>query len=468
MDRDDPRSAKADAALHWAVSHLADTAPHLSARRVLTGPQVAALLGIAAAIAAVAIVAPAEEFLAWEIVAFTLFAAAILIRAAAAIASLAPSRAPEPAHGPLPRYAVFVALRDEAAIVPDLLAALARLEYPADRLDVVLILEADDDTTIAAVNAALTARPGFARALITPVASPRTKPKALNFALAHSDAEFVCVFDAEDRPHPQQLRAALAAFQAGGSRLGCVQAPLLTDNSKSSWIAAQFAAEYAIHFHQLVPLLARLNLPLPLGGTSNHFRRSALDHVGGWDPYNVTEDADLGYRLARFGYRCGAIAPATMEEAPASLRGWSRQRTRWIKGHIQSWLVLMRQPADTIRTLGWRGFAAMQLVLGAAIVSPLLHAPLLALLTFAALTPGSQLGLVHWGLAVSGYGVAFAASLCAAFTTRRPSIAVTGLTMPLYWPLSLWPALCALFELGTKPHYWAKTTHALTAREPSP
>jgi cellulose synthase/poly-beta-1,6-N-acetylglucosamine synthase-like glycosyltransferase len=168
----------------------------------------------------------------------------------------------------------------------------------------------------------------------------------------------------------------LAAFEDGGERLACVQAPLSIDNAEVTWIARQFAAEYAIQFREMLPLLAHLDLPLPLGGTSNHFRTQTLRDIGGWDPFNVTEDADLGYRLARAGYRAGVIGPPTMEEAPITFGAWFNQRTRWIKGHMQTWLVLMRDPVRTAREMGLGAFASMQIVFATGLVAAFAHGPL--------------------------------------------------------------------------------------------
>ena len=218
--------------------------------------------------------------------ALSLFAAAIAFRLVAA-SSLTPvlSRLANPSHWPV--YTVLCPVYREAAIVPDLIAAIERLDYPTEALDVKILVEGDDVDTIAAALAM--ARAPHIEVVIVPPAAPRTKPKALNAGLALARGNFVVVYDAEDRPHPQQLRAALAAFEDNGEALACVQAPLAIDNAEASWIARQFAAEYAIQFGEMLPLLARMKLPLPLGGSSNHFRADALRAVGGWDPYNVRE-----------------------------------------------------------------------------------------------------------------------------------------------------------------------------------
>lgn len=326
-----------------------------------------------------------------------------------------------------------------------------------------LIVEADDGATLSALLAAHL--PAGFETVLVPVAHPRTKPKALNYALARARGDFVAVYDAEDAPHPAQLRAALDAFAAGDDRLGAVQAPLLIDNTESSWLASQFAAEYSIQFRGMLPLLAHLRAPFPLGGASNHFRRAALEEAGGWDPFNVTEDADLGYRLARFGWRLGVIAPPTWEEAPARFMPWLRQRARWIKGHLQTWLVLMRNPVRTVRELGLGGFLWMQLVLGGGLVAACAHAPLLGILLASALLPDMvHVPPIDWMLVIFGYATASLGALFAAALERNRRLALSALTMPLYWPLSSIAALWAMVEIVVRPHYWAKTDHGATRR----
>ncbi len=354
----------------------------------------------------------------------------------------------------------------EAGVVGDLVARLRRLDYPRDLLDVKLVLEADDAATIEAARRA-DLGDNF-EILIAPAGKPRTKPKALNFALSFARGEFVAVYDAEDAPHPRQLRAALDAFAAGGPDLGVVQAPLRIDNGRQSWIAMQFAVEYAIQFQEVLPLAARLRAPLMLGGTSNHFRAVALCGAGAWDPYNVTEDADIGYRLARDGWRAAMIAEPTWEEAPLRFGGWLRQRTRWIKGHLQTWLVLMRNPLRTGRELGWGGFAMMHLMLGGALAAAAMHGAIFVALAAAAFLPGVTLSWHGWALALFGYCTAAYGALTAAATLGDPRLALAALTMPLYWPLHTIAAVRAVLELLIRPHYWAKTEHGLSRREDPP
>ncbi|HEX5008552.1 MAG TPA: glycosyltransferase, partial [Hyphomonadaceae bacterium] len=358
----------------------------------------------------------------------------------------------------LPVLTVLVAIyREPPDVVSALLKALSALDYPNDKLDIKLIMEADDDATIASVKRQRP--PPNVQLVPVPPGEPRTKPKALNFGLESARGEIVAVFDAEDHPSPEQPREAVAAFQARRD-LAVVQAPLLIHNGNSSWIARQFEIEYAILFKVWLPFLARLRLPLPLGGTSNYFRRDRLQRAGGWDAWNVTEDADLGMRLARFGWQGAMISPPTWEEAPVHFRDWEKQRTRWLKGHLQTWLVLMRNPLGAMQGMGFASFASVHLTLGGSLMSAILHAPVIAWLALGLFTPLVSLEGWHAVLLGAGYGGVLAAAL--ATRNRFPWLAL--LTLPLYWPLLSWTMLRAFWELQTRPHYWAKTPHGEAAR----
>lgn len=448
-------------ALEAARFGFARAQPQRSARRVLYFTQALTLAALIAALVFAARNAPALTFETIHIIALMLFAGAILVRLVAA-ASLSPLLSRISDRPDVPIYTVLCPLYREANVVADLVAALARLDYPTASLDIKLLVEGDDAATIAAAQAH--AEAPHIEVVTIPPCAPRTKPKALNVGLACARGDFVVVYDAEDRPHPQQLRAALAAFEDGGEQLACVQAPLSIDNADASWIARQFAAEYAIQFREVLPMLARFGLPSPLGGTSNHFRAETLRRSGGWDPFNVTEDADLGYRLARDGYRVGVIGPPTAEEAPITLGAWLNQRTRWIKGHIQTWLVLMRDPMRTAREMGLPGFASMQLVFATGIIAAFAHGPLAFVLLTALLTPYDLLKPADFALAVAGYCVAIFAALTACALSRSLSHARAALTMPFYWPLASIAAYRALLELIVRPHHWSKTAHGVSPR----
>jgi cellulose synthase/poly-beta-1,6-N-acetylglucosamine synthase-like glycosyltransferase len=233
----------------------------------------------------------------------------------------------------LPHYSVLVPLNDEAAVVPDLCAALARLDYPAAKLEILFLVEARDRPTRLALETHL--RPETQRIVTCPPGGPRTKPRALNIGLALARGDLVVIYDAEDEPAADQLRLAAAKFAMAGPGLACLQAVLTVYNDDESRLARLFRLEYAALFHVVLPGLAQMGLPIPLGGTSNHFRRDTLVAAGGWDAWNVTEDADLGLRLAALGYDVDVLASETAEAAPEVLGQWFPQRTRWFKGWIR-------------------------------------------------------------------------------------------------------------------------------------
>lgn len=368
----------------------------------------------------------------------------------------------------LPHYSILVPLYQEAASVPGLVAALEALDYPTDRLDVLFLTENDDTATRQALLAQLAASRSLqtrAQILTLPDGMPRTKPRALNVALHRLAGGLVTIYDAEDRPHPDQLKRAAAAMQAGGENLACVQAPLYAYNAEESWLAGQWALEYDVHFGLILPALAKFGLPVALGGTSNHFRVSALRRAGGWDAWNVTEDADIGLRFARMGERVGVISPPTQEEGPETLRIWVRQRSRWIKGYIQTWLVLMRQPVLAARQMGVLNFVSGLGLLSGAIGSALLHAPCLVWLLLCLLSPEVGLAPIGQIVLIAGYAVSAGAAGLAPNRTGANRWKLIA-SFWLYWPLLSWAAAIALYEMLRAPHTWAKTPHALTRQTP--
>lgn len=444
--------------------------PSLSARRTVTLAQVVAACLAVAAIAAALVLAPVATLLIVNLAAAVFFLGVTFLRFAAA--GHVPDHPPRPplatGSDELPVYTVLVPLLHEAHIVGQLLAGLDGLDWPRDRLDIKLIVEEDDAATQAAATGLAGGSP-YEVIVVPAGVGPRTKPMALQYAMTFARGAFVTIYDAEDRPHPGQLREAYATFQRHGKDLGCLQAPIVIDNTEAGLIALLFAVEYATVFDGILPALARMRLPLPLGGTSNHFRRAAIDRVGGWDPYNVTEDADLGIRLARFGYRAATITLPTREEAPAAIGPWMRQRTRWFKGWMQTWLVSSRHPVRLCREVGIRQVAGFNLVGLGMIVSAIAHPVFLAtpiLLTsdpFALWQGGdpviaAMVGLNIFNL-VAGY-VAMAILARRTLAMRNRDWAISALVwLPLYWLLMGFACLRALVQLVRRPHYWEKTPH---------
>jgi hypothetical protein len=379
----------------------------------------------------------------------------------------------------LPIFTVIAALYREANSVTDLIDAINALDYPPEKLDVILVLEADDLATLVALDQ-LQSRPHL-QVLIAPTIGPRTKPKALNCALAFARGDYLAVFDAEDRPDPGQLRAALDAFELHGPATACVQASLCIDNTTHSWLSHTFLAEYAGQFDLVLPGLSAMGMPLPLGGTSNHFRTSVLRAIGGWDPYNVTEDADLGFRLARLGYRSVTFASTTYEEAPVSFGNWLPQRSRWMKGFIQTWLVHMRHPLRLWREIGGRGLAALNLIVAGNVVTALAYPALLAISCVALVA--QQVGELPWWLPQWLHPGQPTALHCTAFVAGYVSTIVVGLRglagrgelrrgpvlllTPVYWLCLSIAAWRAVLQFVWSPYKWDKTTHGVAGRRPS-
>ncbi|HHK74689.1 MAG TPA: glycosyltransferase [Rhizobiales bacterium] len=374
----------------------------------------------------------------------------------------------------MPVYSVLVPVYREAAVLPQLTSALARLDYPEDRLDIKLILEEDDlETQISAMALCL---PPHMECLVVPRAEPKTKPRALDYALSFARGEYVTIFDAEDIPAPDQLRCALQAFESGPDDLACLQAPLDFYNSDDNWLTRQFALEYAALFHVLLPTLARFRLPLLLGGTSNHFKTAILRQCGAWDPFNVTEDADLGIRLARLGYRCGIIYSATREEANGQIGNWLRQRSRWLKGWMQTYGVHMRNPVRLWRELGPRGFFTFQALAGGMIISALVY-PLFLLLLATVLFQNELLaGLGSWPgsvlLILNGFNFVFGYTAAAMIEVEgvqrngQKHLAPSVFGVPFYWLLISLGAYLALWQFFTNPFFWEKTRHGLSPNMP--
>lgn len=389
-----------------------------------------------------------------------------LLRLAASL----PGRSTQPARPlretELPLYSVFIPLRDEAQMVPMLKRAMAAIAYPTHLLDIKFVVEAKSPETVEAVERVLDA-PQF-RMVVVPQGPPHTKPKAIDYALPLARGEFLVVYDAEDVPDPDQLRRAAERFRADPG-LACLQAELVPENAHENLLAALFAGEYAGLFGRLLPALARWGLPVPLGGTSNHFRTSVLRQLGGWDAFNVTEDADLGVRLARRGFRAEAFDSRTHEEAPLTVRAWMAQRTRWMKGWMQTFCVHNRSPGALLRDIGWRGFLGFQVLVGGMILSSLLHTVFLGTLLGRLVFEGAG-GLLprdvwDWfaiGILATGYGGAFAVVVSGLMHLRANDLVPAQVLLPFYWVLHSIATLFAAVELITRPIHWAKTEHGVT------
>ena len=469
--------------LDLALNGLRRRRPDLSAAEPLRAWQSAALVFALPILATLAVLAPhgtafvVATALALPFFCIVLLRTSALWKALAARAHPAEPRVSDPPPLALPRYSILVPLHDEADIVQDLLAALNGLDYPTDRLEIFFALEETDRATRKAIEALIL--PPHMTAVIVPKGAPQTKPRALNYVLPRTTGDLIVIYDAEDLPEPDQLRRAVTAL-TNNPDLGCVQARLNVLNADETWLTRQFAIEYTVLFDCMLPTFEALKLPVPLGGTSNHFTRSALEDVGAWDPFNVTEDADLGIRLARNGWSVGVVSSTTWEEAPASLASWLKQRTRWLKGWMQTYLVHMRNPWRTLRDLGWRQFAGLQVLMGGMILSAIVH-PWFYVAIAADVAYGPQTILRDDALSrvvkvvtvtnlVLGYVSGVALGIVAMRGRGRQRLAAWALFMPFYWLLISLAAYRALFQLATSPYRWEKTQHrpraAFAPRQP--
>ncbi len=452
-----------------AAFALAHKSPEMSAMRRFDGRQVVALCGAVAFFG----------LLAWRFpqaagpVSTVLFAVLFLSMSALRLMALRPpsgcARPPRLADADLPVYSVLVPLYKERAVLHQITAALKALDYPAERLDIKLVVEEDDDITRSAL--ADISLPGHFEVITVPDVGPHTKPKALNHALHFARGELVTIFDAEDIPHPRQLRTAAEHFAVAPDDLACLQARLTWYNANETWLTRLFAIEYASHFDVILPVLAEMEVPLPLGGTSNHFRIEALQAVGGWDPFNVTEDADLGFRLARAGWRTGCLPSVTWEEACCTVRPWVLQRARWMKGWMQTWLVHMRRPLAFVHEAGAKGLFTLHGMLGAGVFAALAH-PFFVAVTIRDVIAGGGTEADMWTtvetalsamVLAAGYG---AAMLCGALGLHRRGLLKLWpwlLALPLYWMLLSAAAWLALWDFLFRPHHWRKTQHGVSS-----
>lgn len=469
---------------HKAVRHLAERRPTLSAHRVVTPGQATVLGLMALVLAACFWSAPLATFItlnavmsAWFL-ATTLFKVLLVERGfTAPDPTLEPrEEADDEDESTLPVYTILVPMYREPEVLPIVSESLSRLDYPHHKLDIKLVLEEDDKETLAIARAL--ALPGMFEIVEVPASHPRTKPKACNFALQFARGDYLVIYDAEDRPDPDQLRKVLREFRRLPPEFSCIQARLNYFNAEENWITRMFTLEYTLLFDVFLPGLHRLGIPIPLGGTSNHFKTEALRTVGAWDPYNVTEDADLGVRLSQVGYRVGVINSTTLEEANCQVGNWIRQRSRWIKGYMQTWLVHMRDPVSLYRMVGLKGFIGFQLFVGGTIINAFgalafwsvfmlwllgLGAPL----SDAFPVPLLILGTINFILCNAALVYC---TMLAPVRRELWSLVPWALTIPAYWMLLSVAACKALWQLVTNPFHWEKTTHGISrfAQLPAP
>lgn len=465
--------------LHNAVNALREKHPEYSAARVVTRGQKVVFAAILIAYVAALILNFWGTLAASVIVISLVYVMSIFYKLVLSLAgSLNRDRRATQTQvkaiqdADLPIYSILVPVYKEPEVVPRLLRALSRIDYPREKLDVLLLMEEDDHETVAKAKEA--EPPSFFRFIIVPPSQPRTKPKACNYGLNFCRGKYVTIFDAEDIPEPDQLKKAVAAFEYGDESLICVQAALNYFNSKENYLTRMFTLEYTYWFDSLLPGLDRLQLPIPLGGTSNHFKLDKLQQLGAWDPFNVTEDADLGIRASTSGFTVGVIRSTTYEEANKATINWLRQRSRWIKGYMQTWLVHNRQPLRLLRAIGLKNWLSYNFFIGGTTAIFLLNPIMWILFIIWFVFDPTWIGQIFqgwvWHLAVfsliAGNGLAILLNMIGILQRRNYRLLPFALTNPAYWFLHSAASYIGLWQLITKPHYWEKTNHGLTTIDP--
>jgi cellulose synthase/poly-beta-1,6-N-acetylglucosamine synthase-like glycosyltransferase len=478
-----PHLARGPRQVNWSVDRLHMTRPEMSSKSTLSSGQRRALVAMALAAAVGLILAPTVTIifanaigtlvyvvvLVYQLVLFR----TMLARPVSIAVTDDEARALADEH--LPTYTVLVPAYKEGELIVDTIRHLQAIDYPRSLLEVKVLLEADDRATVEAARRALHAE-GF-EIVIVPPSHPRTKPKACNYGLERSTGSLVTIFDAEDIPDPLQLRRAVVAFARLPGDVACLQARLEFHNVTQNLITRLFSAEYIAWFAGMLPSLGPLRVPVPLGGTSMHIRRSALELADGWDPHNVTEDADLGIRLYRLGRRTALLDSVTQEEANSDFVNWVKQRSRWYKGYLQTWLVHMRDPYRLWQELGAAGFLGFNVIVGGT--------PLLALLNPCYWTLAALWFLGHsqvieqlfppwiYYLAMTcmvlGNSAIVFRTMVAVRASGNPSLALWTLLTPIYWVMMSIAAVRAVIQLIVAPWFWEKTAHGLdlpTASEP--
>lgn len=370
-----------------------------------------------------------------------------------------------------PTYTILCPLYKEAKILNQFIKAMENLDYPKNKLQILLLIESDDTQTYEAAKA-LKLKAPF-QIVVVPDSMPKTKPKACNYGLTQANGDYIVVFDAEDIPEPQQLKKVVLAFQnASNQKIGCIQAKLNFYNPRQNLLTRIFTAEYSTWFDLILTGLQSLNAPIPLGGTSNHFPLTLLKKLGGWDAFNVTEDCDLGMRLVKKGYSTAIVNSTTWEEANSENKNWFWQRTRWIKGYVQTYLVHMRKPYN--KTQGWnkQHLLAFQFVVGGKVLAALIN-PVMWTLTITyfvlrsifgpfieTLFPGPILYMAFFCLVFGNFLYIYYYMIGCAKREQYDLIKYVFL-VPLYWLAMSIAAWVAVYKFLASPHQWFKTQHGL-------
>lgn len=462
------RQSARETILHNASHGLAKTRPGQSAASGATRRQAIAGLIVTTIFIWCLFAFPQAALILLAILTLPIFGTMLVLRLGAVIDGWTPDPVPSLplSDKRLPIYTILVPLYRETAVLDQLLTALLALDYPVERLDIKILVEEDDASTREAL--ALLDLAAHIDVIVAPSGRPQTKPRALNIGLMEARGELLTIYDAEDRPDPRQLRLAANLFDRQPPDVACLQARLVIDNADDTLLTRMFALEYAALFDVINIGLIRSGAPVLLGGTSNHFRTGILRQIGGWDAWNVTEDADLSFRLLRSGYRISDLPSATLEEAPASLKPWFKQRVRWMKGFLQTLITHSRNPRALTSELGWKNSLVLLSLCAGTLLSALSY-PIFLLMTVGSLMlHGWPSADTFAEAAVIGIWLTmFAGGLVALLAPAILGASHRGIAdllwfaplLPLYCMLISAAAFMALIEYVRAPFQWNKTDH---------
>lgn len=371
----------------------------------------------------------------------------------------------------LPIYTIHLPVFKESEVIQKLVWNLNSLDYPIEKIDAKLLIESDDDMTYNAVRDMKF--PTNFEPIIIPYAQPKTKPKACNYGLYFSKGKYLTIYDAEDIPDSDQLKQTYKLFNKLPEDYIAIQCALNYFNKSENFLTKMFTLEYSYWFDYMLPGLDSLRIPIPLGGTSNHFKFDKLMELGGWDGFNVTEDADLGLRCYAKDYKITVLGSTTYEEANNEFFNWIRQRSRWIKGYMQTYLVHMRNPFKLYKSIGSRGFFGFQFFIGGTVFTFLSYPVLLFFLLFYFVFKSTWIEIFFpdWLIIISiinftlGNLIMIYTNMIAIFKRSSYSLLLYALANPIYWLMHSISAYKGLNQLITKPFYWEKTNHGLTKKK---
>ncbi|WP_448702893.1 glycosyltransferase family 2 protein [Mucilaginibacter sp. AW1-3] len=368
----------------------------------------------------------------------------------------------------LPIYTIQLPVYKEDKLIKKLIWNLQSIDYPREKLDIKLLIEEDDSKTLNAVKDLNF--PAIFDVVVVPFHMPKTKPKACNYGLYFSRGKYLTIYDAEDIPDTDQLKKVITLFEKLPENYICIQCALNYFNRNENFLTRMFTLEYSYWFDYMLPGLDTLDIPIPLGGTSNHFKLDKLIELGAWDPFNVTEDADLGLRAYSKGYKVSIVNSTTYEEANNEPFNWIRQRSRWIKGYMQTYLIHMRNPVKLYKRIGLRGFLGFNFFIGATPVTFLIYPLLLGIFLAYVVLDFSWIRSLFpdWVLFISIFNLLIGnvlmiyVNMMAVFKRRFYELILFSMANPIYWLMHSISAYKGLYQLIVKPFYWEKTNHGLS------